>query len=171
MAILKIRTYGDSILKKKVEPVLKIDSHIHKLVKDMIETLHNQHGVGLAANQVGVDKKLCVIDTSRGERKKDILVLINPEIIKMEGKIIAEEGCLSFLNITGEVERAKKVIVKATNLNGKDFEMEGVELLARAFQHEIDHLNGILFIEHMKFLKRLSLNKQLKELLRLTHGA
>src|SRR5208337_2953805 len=158
--ILKIVKYPDPILARPGEPVTEFDAELRKLIADMFETTYAEQGIGLAAPQVGVSKRLATIDISMGKNPKDKLVLINPEIIFREGKQYGEEGCLSFPEIREKVVRAAKVRVRAQDERGKWFEMDGDDLLARCFQHEIDHVDGMLFIFRMSALKRdLSLRK------------
>jgi peptide deformylase len=158
--ILKIVKYPDPVLSQPGEPVTEFNDELRKLVADMFETTYSAQGIGLAAPQVGISKRLTVIDVSLGKDPKDKLVLINPEIISSEGKLYDEEGCLSFPDIREKVVRASRVRIRAQDEYGKWFEMDGEELLSRAFQHEIDHLNGILFIFRMSPLKRnLNLRK------------
>lgn len=142
MALRYIRKIGDPILYKKAKSVDKIDNHILSILNDMAETMHNAEGVGLAANQVGILRRLVVIDTGDG-----LIELINPEIIYEEGEQIGPEGCLSVPNVTGEVKRPKKVRVRCLDRDGNENILEGEDLLARAFTHEIDHLNGELFVD------------------------
>jgi peptide deformylase len=152
--ILNIVKYPEPVLSRPGEPVTEFDADLRKLVEDMFETSYASQGIGLAAPQVNVSKRLAVIDLSVGKDPKDKLVLINPEIISSEGKQYEEEGCLSFPEIREKVSRAFKVRVRAQDENGKWFEMDGTELLARCFQHEIDHVDGMLFIFRMSGLKR-----------------
>jgi peptide deformylase len=155
--ILKILKYPDPILSQPGEPVTEFNAELRKLVADMFETTYANQGIGLAAPQVGASKRVTVIDVSMGKNPKDKLVLINPEIIFSEGKLYEEEGCLSFPDIREKVVRAARVRIRAQDEKGKWFEMDGDDLLARAFQHEIDHLDGVLFLFRMSALKR-SLN-------------
>ena len=155
--IQTIVKYPDPILSQPGEPVTEFNAELRKLVADMFETTYANQGIGLAAPQVGVSKRVTVIDVSMGKVPKDKLVLINPEIIFSEGKLYEEEGCLSFPDIREKVVRAAKVRIRAQDEKGKWFEMDGDDLLARAFQHEIDHLDGVLFLFRMSALKR-SLN-------------
>jgi peptide deformylase len=155
--ILKIVKYPDPILSQPGEPVTEFNAELRKLVADMYETTYANQGIGLAAPQVSVSKRVTVIDVSMGKNPKDKLVLINPEIISSEGKLYEEEGCLSFPDIREKVVRAAKVRIRAQDEHGKWFEMDGEELLARAMQHEVDHLDGVLFLFRMSALKR-SLN-------------
>jgi len=157
--------YPDEILKTKAEEVKEFSDEIRNLVNDMFETMYKKGGVGLAANQVGVLKRVVVIDLhSKTEKQgKEQIVLINPEIVTQEGEIVKEEGCLSLPGLYRKVKRAAYVKVKAQNLEGEEFEIEGEGLLARALQHEIDHLNGIVFIDRLSPLqKRLALEKYRK---------
>jgi peptide deformylase len=158
--ILKIVKYPEAVLSRPGEPVTEFDDELRKLVADMFETTYASQGIGLAAPQVNVSKRLAVIDLSMGKDPKDRLVLANPEIIASEGKQYEEEGCLSFPEIREKVSRAARVRIRAQDERGKWFEMDGTELLARCFQHEIDHVDGMLFIFRMSGLKReLTLRK------------
>jgi peptide deformylase len=158
--ILPIVKYPEPVLQKPGEPVTEFDSELRKFVADMFETMYASQGIGLAAQQVGVAKRVTVIDLSMGKDPAQKLVLVNPEVILREGKQYEEEGCLSFPEIREKISRAAKVRIRAQDANGKWFEMDGEELLARAFQHEIDHLDGVLFIFRMSALKRdLTLRK------------
>jgi len=158
--ILTILKYPDPVLSQPGEPVTDFNDELRTLVGNMFETTYASQGIGLAAPQVGVSKRLTVIDLSMGKNPADKIVLINPEIIFSEGKLYEEEGCLSFPDIREKIVRSAKVRVRAQDENGKWFEMDGEELLSRCFQHEIDHLNGVLFIFRMSALKRnLNLRK------------
>jgi peptide deformylase len=152
--ILKVVKYPEPVLSQPGEPVTEFDPELKKLVEDMFETMYASQGIGLAAPQVAVSKRVTVIDLSQGKDPEQKLVLVNPEVISREGKQYEEEGCLSFPEIREKVQRAAKVKVRAQDLEGKWFEMDGEELLSRAFQHEIDHLDGMLFIFRMSSLKR-----------------
>lgn len=154
MAVLEIRKYPDEILKKKAIPVAEIDKNIQKLIDDMIETMYKANGVGLAAPQVGISKKLIVVDTSAREENNSLIVLINPEIINSEGEILSEEGCLSLPGFTTRLKRGEKILVKGFDRNGKKIEIYAEGLLARVLQHEIDHLDGMLIIDRISSLKR-----------------
>ena len=145
MAIRKIRENGDEILRKKSREIEVIDDKIIELLDDMLETMHKYNGVGLAAPQVGILKRIVVIDIGDG-----LLELINPEIIETSGEQIGEEGCLSVIGESGIVRRPNVVKVRAYNRKGQLFEIEGEELLARAFCHEIDHLDGILYVDKVE---------------------
>ena len=165
MAALSIVKYGDSVLETKCEPVTSFGTlELRKLVVDMFETMYVARGVGLAAPQVGVGSQLTVIDTSSGEDPTKQLVLINPTIVKREGSQIGEEGCLSIPGFREDVRRAAHVVVRAKDIDGNDIEVEGEELLARALQHEIDHLHGILFLNHLSPLKRDLIRRKIKKL-------
>ncbi|ACQ54459.1 peptide deformylase [Clostridium botulinum] len=142
MAIRNIRKYGDELLRKKSRKIEKIDDRILTLLEDMVETMYSAEGVGLAAPQVGILKRAVVIDVGEG-----LIKLINPEIIETEGNQKDVEGCLSVPGEQGEVERPYKVKVKALNEKGEEIVLEGEGLLARAFCHEIDHLDGVLFVD------------------------
>lgn len=142
MAIRNIRKIGDEVLRKKSKSVDKIDDRTRVLIEDMIDTMYDSEGVGLAAPQVGILKRIVVIDVGEGP-----IVLINPEIVKTEGSYVDMEGCLSIPGESAEVERPEKVTVRAMDENGVVREIEGEELLARAFCHEIDHLDGILYVD------------------------
>lgn len=146
MAVLKIRVLPDSVLRRKAKRVTIIDGSIQRLINDMVETMRAASGVGLAAPQVGMPLRIAVIEMP-GE---DILTLINPEIIKKEGERVVTEACLSVPGYQGEIKRSLKVKVKAQNLQGKESYVRGEELLAQALEHEIDHLNGTLYIDHIE---------------------
>lgn len=166
MAIKKIFTYPDPVLRQKVEPVTCFDESLRQLAVDLAETMYAAPGAGLAANQIGVCKRVVVIDVSRGEDEKKHLVLVNPEIIEKEGCQVEEEGCLSVIDLTANVERFKKLLVRAQDLDGKAWEFPAEDFFARVIQHELDHLNGVLFIDHLSPLKRTLYKKRLKKLLR-----
>jgi peptide deformylase len=169
MAIREICTFPDPVLKNKTKPVGKIDRTVEILIDDMIETMHDAPGVGLAANQVGVPLQLAVIDITRSEDREKgiqlpIIVIINPEILSMEGSIVEEEGCLSIPDYAETVKRAAKVKVRALDKKGKPFELEAEGLLAKALQHEIDHLNGILFVDRLSPLKKSVFKRKYKKI-------
>ena len=159
MSLLDIRVLGDPILRQETTPVTTVTDELRSLIDDMFETMYAAKGIGLAAPQVGRNERLAVIDVD-----DQPLVLINPEIVSAEGTIKAEEGCLSIPEIYGDVERASRVVVRAVDRQGKGFEVEGRELLARCLQHEIDHLHGKLFLDYLSVLKRRSaMSKWTKE--------
>ena len=150
----EIVKYPDPVLERPGEPVTEFNAELQKLVDDMFESMYAAKGIGLAAPQVAVSRRVTVIDLSFKEKPEDRIVLVNPEIIFREGKQYEEEGCLSLPDIRDKVSRAAKVKVRAQDVKGKWFEIEGEELLSRAFQHEIDHLDGILFFRRVSALKR-----------------
>lgn len=152
--IYEIVKYPDPVLQRPTEPVTEFDSKLRRLVEDMFASMYEAHGIGLAAPQIGISKRLTVIDLSFQKNPEEKIVLINPKIVASEGKQYEEEGCLSLPDIRDKVRRAAHVKVQAQDVQGKPFEMEGDELLARAFQHEIDHLDGILFFDRLSRLKR-----------------
>lgn len=166
MSIREIRLYPDPVLRKKTGRVEKIDSSLDRLIEDMVETMHAAPGVGLAANQVGVPLQLAVIDLSareESEKRHPLLIIINPEILSLEGSVIDEEGCLSIPDYAEKVKRAARVKVRAQDRTGKVFELEAEGLLAKALQHEIDHLNGILFVDHLSPLKKNFFKRRFKK--------
>ena len=158
--------YGDPVLETPAKPVTKFDAELEELVDDMFATMYVAHGVGLAAPQIGISKRISVIDCSFKQDPAEKIVIINPEIIQKEGKQSGEEGCLSLPDFRESVTRAARVRVRAQNVKGETFEIDGEELLARAFQHEIDHLNGILFIQHLSALKRDLIKRKIKKLMK-----
>lgn len=167
--ILEIVKYPNPILKQKSSPIEKVDRTIQKLVEDMFETMYAAPGVGLAGPQVGVLKQILVVDIDRrdGEKRRpDPQVLINPRAVSREGKITWEEGCLSLPELIVSVERSKKIVVEALDKEGKLRKYLGEDLLAVAFQHEMDHLNGILLVDHLSRLKRDLYRKKLEKLAR-----
>jgi peptide deformylase len=147
--IRDIYTLGQPILRQETTPVVKVTDELRRLIDDMFETMYAARGVGLAAPQVGREERLAVIDTDDSP-----IVIINPEIIAEEGMMRGEEGCLSIPEVFGDVERAAKVTVRALDRDGNPFDVTGTELFARALQHEIDHLHGKLFLDHLGFIKR-----------------
>ena len=147
--VYPIVKFPDPVLQRPSEPVTAIDDELRRLVDDMFESMYVAHGIGLAAPQIGIPKRLTVIDLSFQKTPEDKIALINPEVVTKEGKIFEEEGCLSLPDIREKVARAAKVKIRAQDLQGKWFEREADDLLARAFQHEIDHLDGTLVIERL----------------------
>lgn len=154
MALIEIVKYPEKILQEKTSKVTGLDSSVHKLIDDMIETMYAAPGIGLAANQVGINKQVAVIDISGPDEKSDLIVLINPEITHLSDVIEIEEGCLSVPGYTTIVQRAKKVNVKCLDRDGKEISIEADDLLSRALQHEIDHLNGMLIIDRIGRIKK-----------------
>ena len=164
MAILPIRIYPDPVLRVKCRDVTEFDEKLRKAAADMVQTMHAAPGVGLAAPQVGLDFRLAVLDLSVGEDPKQVYVIVNPEVAEREGAETAEEGCLSLPGITDKVERPTRVTVNAQDLEGKPIEIHAEDWLARAFCHEIDHLNGVLFTDHLRGLRKERIKRQLKKL-------
>ena len=162
--IYPITKYGAPVLESPTKPVEKFDDDLAKLCEDMFESMYVAQGVGLAATQIGLSKNLAVIDVSLGKNPEAKLVLANPEIISVEGDQREEEGCLSLPGFRGSVLRPSYVTVRAQNVKGETYEMRGEGLLARAFCHEIDHLNGILFIQHLSMLKRDLIKRRIRKL-------
>jgi peptide deformylase len=158
--IRKILIYPDPELKKKSHPVTVINENTRELVQDMLETMYDAPGVGLAAPQIGVHQRIAVIDVSGRDEKPDVIVAINPVIVHSEGESYEEEGCLSVPHYAANVRRHAKVVVKALNLEGEEVAYNAEGLLAIALQHEIDHLDGILFIDHLSNLKREMFQKK-----------
>lgn len=162
--IYPIVKLGDPVLEKPAEPITSFDDELRKLIEDMFESMYAAHGIGLAAPQIGISKRLAVIDTTFKEDPTAKLVIANPEIIHREGRQRESEGCLSIPDFRENVTRAKAVKVKAQDAHGKWFESVGEGLLARAFQHEIDHLNGRLYIHHLSGLKRDLILRKIRKL-------
>lgn len=165
--IYPIVKYGDPVLNQPADTVTLFDDELKKLIDDMFESMYAAHGVGLAAPQIGIPKRIAVIDCSFKEDPSAKMVVINPEIIRKEGRQTHSEGCLSLPDFRENVTRAMKCAVRAQDLEGKWFEAEGEELLARAMQHETDHLNGKLFISHVSALKRDLIRRKIKKLQKL----
>ena len=163
MAVLEILTIGHPMLSRKAERVEKIDAALVRLASDMIETMHRAPGVGLAAPQVNVGKRLITIDLSVGEDENELIVLVNPEIVRAEGEIVGEEGCLSVPDIREKVARPAQVLVKGLDISGQEVEFEAEDYLARALCHEIDHLDGKLFTDRLSPLKKTLIRKKLKK--------
>ncbi|HEX9945587.1 MAG TPA: peptide deformylase [Thermoanaerobaculia bacterium] len=164
MAILPIRIYPDPVLRVKCRAVEEFDARLRKLASDMVETMHAAPGVGLAAPQVGVELRLAVVDVSVGEDPGQLKVLVNPEVVRREGLESDTEGCLSLPGITDKVDRPLAVTVRARDLAGQPFEFAAEGYLARAVCHEIDHLDGVLFTDHLRGLRRERARRQLKKL-------
>jgi peptide deformylase len=163
--IYPIVKYGHAVLEHPAETVTEFDTpELHKLLEDMFETMYASHGVGLAAPQIGLGRRIAVIDPSAGEDPTRRIVLINPEITKLDGAHSEEEGCLSLPGFREQVRRARRVTVRAQNAQGESFEIGGDGLLARALQHETDHLRGRLFISHVSPLKRDLIRRKVRKL-------
>ncbi|MDT8069699.1 MAG: peptide deformylase [Terriglobia bacterium] len=164
--IREIVKYPDPILQRPTEKIAEFNEELRTLAADMFESMYKAQGIGLAAPQIGVGRRITVIDLSNKQNPKDKIVLVNPEIVHKEGRQVEEEGCLSLPDIRDKVTRASKVKVKAQDLDGNWIELEGSELLARAFQHEIDHLDGILFPWRLSGLKRDLILRKIRKLQR-----
>jgi peptide deformylase len=164
--IYPIVKYGQPVLETQAEPVAVFDGELEKLVADMFETMYAAHGVGLAAPQIGIPKRLCVIDTSSGQDPSTKIVLANPVVVASEGRQLHEEGCLSLPVFRADTPRPLRATVRGQNLQGMEITMSGGGLLARAFCHEIDHLNGTLFISHLSMLKRDSIKRKVKQMMK-----
>ena len=164
--IYPIVKYGDAVLEKPSAPISKFDDALRKLADDMFESMYAAHGVGLAAPQIGISKRIAVIDVTFKEDAEAKIVLVNPEIIHVEGKLTSNEGCLSLPEFREKVTRPRKVTARAQNLKGETFEVTGEELLARALLHETDHLNGKLYISHISGLKRDLIKRKIRKLVK-----
>ena len=164
--IYPIVKYGDPVLERPAEPVTKFDADLKKLVEDMFESMYAAHGVGLAAPQIGISKRLAVIDVTFKEDPDAKLVLANPQIIHTEGRQSQNEGCLSVPEFRETVTRPRIVTIRAQDVNGKFYEKTGEDLLARAFLHETDHLNGKLYISHISALKRDLIKRKIRKLMK-----
>ncbi|HLH18622.1 MAG TPA: peptide deformylase [Bryobacteraceae bacterium] len=165
--VYPIVKFGNPVLETEAADVTEFDTpELHQFLEDMFESMYAAKGVGLAAPQIGVAKKIAVIDCSNQERPEDKIVIINPKIVHTEGKQVGEEGCLSIPGFREQVRRAKRVTVRAQNAKGEEFEMTGEDLLARAFLHETEHLYGRLYISHISALKRDLMKRKIKKLQR-----
>jgi peptide deformylase len=162
--IYAIVKYGDPILEKPAQTIAKFDTELAELAEDMFATMYAAQGIGLAAPQIGKSIRLAVVDVTGGKNPEAKIVLANPQIIHGEGEKREEEGCLSIPGFRGYVVRPQFVTIRAQNLKGESFEIRGEDLLARAFCHEIDHLNGILFLQHLSMLKRDLIRRKIKKL-------
>ena len=164
--IYPIVKFGNPVLEKPAEPVTVFDDELRKLIDDMFESMYEARGVGLAAPQIGISKRLAVIDITFKENPDAKLVLANPEILHVEGKHTQPEGCLSIPEFREPVKRAQKVTIRAQDADGKWYEKAGEDLLARAFLHETDHLNGKLYISHISALKRDLMKRKIRKLVK-----
>ena len=163
--VYPIVKFGNPVLEREADDVNEFDTpELRKFIEDMFESMYAAKGVGLAAPQIGFARKIAVIDVSNGENPEDQLVLINPKILKTEGKQVGEEGCLSIQTFREQVRRAKRVTIRAQKTNGDEYEMTGEDLLARAFLHETDHLYGRLYITHISALKRDLMKRKIRKL-------
>ena len=158
-----ILTYGQPILRQVARPVQNLNGDLHQLIQDMVETMYAAPGVGLAANQVGSLHRVFVANPSEDHDPSKLLVVINPELVESQGEFISEEGCLSIPEFRDEVRRARRVLVRGLDRNERPIQVEGEDLLARIFQHEIDHLNGVLFVDRLSPAKRDILLRKLKK--------
>ena len=162
--VYPIVKFGDPVLEREADNVTEFDTpELNKLIEDMFESMYAAKGVGLAAPQIGISRKIAVIDCSNGERPEEKLVVINPTILKVEGRQEGEEGCLSIPGFREQVRRGKRVTIHAQNAKGEEYEMTGEDLLARAFLHETDHLYGKLYITHISALKRDLIKRKIKK--------
>jgi len=164
LTIHEVVKYPEPVLARRGDEVTVFDEALAKLVDEMFESMYVAQGIGLAAPQIAISKRIAVIDVSFKKNPKEKIVLINPEIIEREGKQLEEEGCLSLPEIREKVSRAEWVKIRAQDVTGKTFEMEGTELLGRCMQHEIDHLDGILFIDRISRLKREMVLRKIKKM-------
>ncbi len=165
MALLKIVKYGDRVLETPGDFVTEFDDKLKKLVADMFETMYDAPGVGLAAPQVGVSQRIFVMDCSGGSDPAQRIAMINPSILNVEGEQLGEEGCLSFPDIFFPVKRALRAVVRAQDVDGNEFELDGMELTARCMLHETDHCDGILFIDRTTVLKREMVKRKIKKMM------
>ena len=163
MAVLTILEYPHKKLRTVAEPVEEVNDEIRQIVDDMAETMYDAPGVGLAAPQVGISKRIFVVDTAVDDEPANLMVFINPQFVKREGDIVWEEGCLSFPGIHEEVTRASHVVVKALDRDGKPFEVEAEGLTAVALQHENDHLDGVLIVDQVSFFKKRQIERDLRK--------
>lgn len=164
--IRSIRRYGDSVLHQPARPVGEITPEIEELARDMIETLYAAPGVGLAAPQIGVPLRLFVIDVSGGRSSQDLITLINPDFVERAGMQLEEEGCLSLPGYSATVARPQFARIRGLDLSGREVILEGKGLLARAFQHEMDHLDGRVFVEHLRGIKRDLILRKIRKQIR-----
>ncbi len=158
-----ILTYGHPVLRQVTRPVQNLNGDLHQLIEDMVETMNAAPGVGLAANQVGSQQRVFVANPSEDHDPGKLLVVINPALVETQGELVSEEGCLSIPEFRDEVRRACRVLVTGLDRNGRPIQIEGEGLLARIFQHEIDHLNGVLFVDRLSPAKRDILLRKLKK--------
>lgn len=163
LTILEIMTYGNPVLQQKAKDITDINADILELAQNMIWTMHAAPGIGLAAPQVNHSQRLIVVDLSVGEKKEEVFILLNPEILQQEGSCVMEEGCLSVPEINEKVVRPERIVIKGIDLEGRERVIEAQGLLARVFCHEIDHLNGKLFIDHLSPLKKNLIKKKFKK--------
>jgi peptide deformylase len=158
MAVLEVRLYGDPVLRRRAAPVREVTPEVERWLDDMAETMHAEVGIGLAATQVGIERRALVVDEGRGVTR----AYLNPVIVEAQGRQIGEEGCLSLPGIFADVERAERIVVEAMDRTGATFRREATDLLARVLQHEIDHLDGILFIDRLDKVTRDRIKRLIK---------
>ncbi len=163
MPVRPIKTFGHSVLGRMAEPIENIDAAVVELARDMVLTMHQAPGLGLSAPQVDVSRRLITVDLSAGNDKNELIILINPEITDREGEVTAEEGCLSVPGVFEMVSRPSRLTVRGLDLEGREKTYEARDLLARVFCHELDHLNGKLFLERLSLLKRQLIKKKLRK--------
>jgi len=166
VTVRPVRLYGDPVLRRKAEPVGEVDDSVRELIADMRETMHAYHGVGLAANQVGVLQRVLVVDVPLDEERRASYAFVNPEIDRRSGSEDGEEGCLSIPGVYEDVRRARSVRVRGVDEQGRPIEVVAEGYLARALQHEVDHLDGVLFVDRLSLLKRRFLRPQLEAIAR-----
>ncbi len=171
MAVLPIRIYPDPVLRVECPEVEVFDDELRQLAEDMIETMHAAPGVGLAAPQVGVEKRLTVVDTSVGEEPGALRVLVNPRILDQQGRVVDSEGCLSIPGFSDKVARPQRVVISASDLSGRTFEFETNDFEARAVCHELDHLDGVLFVDHLRGLRRDRARRELRKIAHSRRGS
>jgi peptide deformylase len=164
LAVLAIRKYGDDVLRRRTEPVTTFDAELQKLIDDMVETMYAAPGIGLAANQIGVNKRVAVIDLSVGKRPGELHVLVNPEMDEVQGKVTEDEGCLSIPDFTEIITRPERAHVRFLDRSGEPRDMWGEDLMARALSHEIDHLDGKLFVDRLRGFKRDRIVRKIQKL-------
>jgi peptide deformylase len=163
MGTQRILTYGAAILRQPTRPVTDLNGNLQQLIDDMVETMYAAPGLGLAANQVGSSHRLFVANPAEDRDPAKLLVMVNPELVESEGEILSEEGCLSIPDFREDIRRARRVLLRGLDRHGRPMEIEGEDLLARIFQHEMDHLNGLLFVDRLSPAKRDILLRKLKK--------
>ncbi len=169
MSLLRIRVYPDPVLRVRCAEITEFDAELRQLAQDMAETMYDAPGLGLAAPQVGIEKRIAVVDVSEGS--DDLLVLVNPEVVEGDGSAVEIEGCLSIPGITEKVRRPFSIVVRAQDLEGKDFELKAEDLLARAICHEVDHLDGVLFFDRLRGLRRERVVRQVRKMKQESFGS
>jgi len=170
MSVREIKVFGSPVLARAAEPIRNIDALVAQLARDMVQTMHRAPGIGLSAPQVDVSRRLITVDLSVGKDSRELIILINPEILDSEGEEVCEEGCLSVPGVFEKVARPSRVTVGGLDLEGRERTYEARDILARVFCHEIDHLNGKLFLERLSPLKRQILKRRLRKELGVTSG-